>query len=266
MGDETKYFDQNRSRLAALHGLAVLDSGSEKIYEDITQLTADICEVPVCLISLIDTDRHWFKAGVGLDVDETYFPNIEQSICSYAIEEAQFLEVPDTSLDPRTIGNALCQGDKPFRFYAGAILRTLDGWPLGTLCVLDYKPRKLTAIQRRTLEVNGNSVTRQLELTNILIDRANRLKGEAEPDSLFTQNLHRNETARAHFATLTPRETEVLALIAGQNKSLSSKEIARELGISFRTVHHYRSNVMTKMDVASVAELITVTIKAGLFN
>ena len=260
---ERKSLDQNISRLAAVHGLKVLDSGSEKVYDEITELTAELCEAPICLISLVDEDRQWFKSEVGLGLSET---KIEQSICAHAIKQDSFLEVSDTHLDPRTVDNSLCQGDKAIRFYAGAILRTLEGWPLGTLCILDYKPRKLTDIQRRILQVHANSVTRQLELTKALMNRAILLDHKQDQSSVAPEAARRHKKTKAQFEKLTPREKDVLNLIAGQSRSLSSKEIALELGISFRTVHHHRAHIMTKMEVASVAELITVCIKAGIYN
>jgi len=251
---DKKELNNNKNRLAALQNLGVLDSGSEKIYDDITQLTAELCGAPVCLISLVDEDRQWFKSEVGLGLSET---PIDQSICAHAVQQDSYLEVQDTQLDPRTLGNILCQGDTPFRFYAGALLRTVDGWPLGTLCVLDYKPRMLTELQRRTLQVHAQTVTRHLEFTRALVER---------DISTPTQNSELNKKTKAEFDTLTPREKQVLKFIAGQAASLSSKEIALELGISFRTVHHHRARIMRKMNVSSVAELITKCLKAGLYK
>ena len=128
----TAYLKENMLRLSTLHGLDVLDSGTEAFYDDITQLTADICDTPICLISLVEDDRQWFKSEVGLGICET---KLEQSICAHAVQQDSYLEVSDTHLDSRTIDNTLCQGSDPIRFYAGAILRSLEGWPLGTLCV-----------------------------------------------------------------------------------------------------------------------------------
>ena len=135
---------QSPLRLAALRELNILDTETEKVYDDISTLTADLCETPICLISLVEEDRQWFKSEVGLGICET---PIEQSICAHAIAQNDYLEISDTHLDSRTQSNSLCQGDKPIRFYAGAILRTLEGWPLGTLCVLDYQPRQMSDIQ-----------------------------------------------------------------------------------------------------------------------
>lgn len=253
----------NLSRLAKLHGLDVLDSGTEQVYEEITSLTAEICDAPICLISLVEEDRQWFKSEVGIGLEET---KIEQSICARAVEQNDYLEIKDTQTDPRTMENALCQGDKPIRFYAGAILRTLDGWPLGTLCVLDYKARRLSPLQKRVLKVNANSVTRQLELTRALVETVGLDARSRDQVWLSPEEKQFNEQVRARFKSLTPRERQILKLIAGHSKSLSSKEIGRELNISHRTVHHHRAHIMAKMEVESVAELITVSLKAILFR
>jgi len=237
----TEYLIQNKARLAALHGLQVLDSGQEKVYDDVTQLTADLCGTPICLISLVDEDRQWFKSQVGLDVPET---KIEQSI----------------------LDNSLCQGDRAIRFYAGAILRSFDGWPVGTLCVLDFQPRELTDLQRRTLNIHANCVVRQLEFTSTL---KNLLGSDTSTPASAAQaqnDTQTHEEIKTRFDTLTPREKQVVELIAGHSPSLTSKEIASQLGISFRTVHHHRANLMHKLDVDSVAELISVILRAGIFK
>jgi len=252
----------NPLRLAALRELNILDTETEKVYDDISKLTADLCETPICLVSLVEEDRQWFKSEVGLGIYET---PIEQSICAHAITQNDYLEISDTHLDSRTQNNSLCQGDKPIRFYAGAILRTLEGWPLGTLCVLDYKPRQMTDIQRRILDVHAKSVTRQLELTRALIQKIGTHAESESAQSLSEDERRLREATRRRFDKLTPREKEVLALIAGHSSSLNSKQIARELNISFRTVHHHRASIMLKMKVDSVAELIAVSLKARIF-
>ena len=244
----------HKSRLAALEDMQVLDSGSEAFYDDITHLTAALCEAPICLISLVDEDRQWFKSEVGLCLSETV---IEQSICVHAVQQNSYLEVFDTQLDPRTQDNVLCRGSRPIRFYAGAPLKTTEGLALGTLCVLDYMPRQLTKLQRRALEIPANIVTRHLEFTRTLVRR------ELVP---ATQDLDAYKATQAEFESLTPREKDVLKLIAGPSASLSSKQIAAELGISHRTVHHHRAHIMTKMKVTSVAELITKCLKAELYD
>lgn len=259
----TEYINQNMARLAKLDEINVLDSGAEPIYDEITQLTADLCEAPICLISLVDEDRQWFKSEIGLGVLET---KLEQSICAHAVRQNEYLEIYDTQLDERTVDNTLCQSDRAVRFYAGAILRTLDGWPLGTLCVLDYEPRELSVLQRRVLHVHAKCVTRQIEYTKAIMDLVGPGDYNTEIITLSDEDIRLHKAIQARFETLSPREEQVVKLIAGHSISLSSKEIAKELGISFRTVHHHRANLMEKMEVDSVAELISVILKAGIYR
>jgi len=254
---------ENDNRLEVLRGFDILDTGSEKTYDDIAKLTADLCEAPVCLVSLVEEDRQWFKSAVGLSICES---TIEQSVCAHAVAQDSYLEIEDTVLDARTIDNPLCMGEKPFRFYAGAILRTLAGWPLGTLCVLDFKPRTLTELQRRVLHVNAKSVAHQLELTRALIKRAKSADQTPDIHTLSDGEKELNRKTVSRYETLTPREKEITQLIAGRSGSLSSKQIGRELDISHRTVDHHRASIMTKMKVDSVAELIAVTLKAAIWR
>lgn len=153
------------ARLAALRDYDILDSDPEEMFDDIVRLASEICEMPMSAISLVDADRQWFKAEVGLDRRET---PLEQSICSHTILSDGFLEVRDTLLDGRTRDNPLVVDDPRLRFYAGASLVTPEGLPLGTLCVLDDKPRELTPLQRQTLKVLAKQVMAQLDLRRAL--------------------------------------------------------------------------------------------------
>ena len=155
-----KHPDEAR-RLKALHGYDVLDTGAEADFDDIVALASAICEVPVSLISLVDGDRQWFKAAKGFDLPET---PLEQSVCAHAIMGDGILEIPDMSLDPRTRDNTLHTGGPRVQYYAGANLIAPGGLPIGTLCVLDTKPRQLTQFQREALRALSKQVITQLEL------------------------------------------------------------------------------------------------------
>ncbi|NNC37032.1 MAG: GAF domain-containing protein [Acidimicrobiales bacterium] len=254
---------ENDQRLHVLRSFDVLDTAPEKAYDDITQLTAELCEAPICMVTLVEEDRQWFKSTVGLGrLCET---PLEQSLCTHAVAQDSYLEIEDTLLDERSKDNPLCHGNPPIRFYAGAILRTFDGWPLGTLCVLDVKPRKLTALQKRVLQVNAKSVTQLLELTRALI-KETKSSAHLSVASVPTEYAALYKKVSARYATLTPREKEVVDLIASDTGILSSKEIARHLGISHRTVDHHRASIMKKMKVDSVAELIAVILKSGILQ
>jgi two-component sensor histidine kinase len=163
-------------RLQALYNYDILDTPTEEEFDDIVDLVAKITEAPVAVINFIDADRQWFKAEVGLGVRST---PLETSLCSHVILENDFVEIPDTLADPRMCDNPLCTGEGGFRFYAGALLKTADGLPLGTLCVLDRKPRTLTELQRHTIKVMAQRVMRELEL-RLALKRQDVLRREVD--------------------------------------------------------------------------------------
>lgn len=148
-------------RLRALHELGILDTDPEPEYNEIAKLVAAICGAPVGVVNLIDADRQWFKAETGLGVRST---PLGTSLCSHVILEGDYVEIPDTLEDVRMSDNPLCQGDEGFRFYAGAVLTSEEGLPVGTLCVLDTKPRQLTELQRSTIQTLGRQVMRLFDL------------------------------------------------------------------------------------------------------
>ncbi len=149
-------------RLQALKRYAVLDTPPEAGFDELTRLASEWLGMPISLVSLIDTDRQWFKSRVGLGVAET--PR-SMAFCSVAIEQPHTLMVvPDASADPRFRDNPLVTGDPHIRFYAGAPLLTPSGEALGTLCVIDRQPRELSAKERETLSLLARQVMAQLEL------------------------------------------------------------------------------------------------------
>lgn len=156
---------QQAERLAALRRYDILDTPREEDFDEIVALASRICETPIALVSLVDEDRQWFKAETGLGVDET---PLDQSMCAHAILKEDVMVVPDTTEDPRTRDNPLVTADRSMRFYAGAPLRTKDGQAIGTLCVLDDKPRELEPEQAQALEVLAKQVMAQLDLRRAL--------------------------------------------------------------------------------------------------
>ena len=137
------------ARLEALRRYGILDTPPDSVLDGITQAVADLCEAPIALISLIDLERQWFKSCVGLAGRET---SRDIAFCAHAISDpSQLMEVEDATDDERFRDNPLVIGEPGIRFYAGQPLVTDDGYALGTLCVIDSQPRKLTASQRRVL-------------------------------------------------------------------------------------------------------------------
>lgn len=157
--------EQERGRLRTLEAYRILETSTEKTFDDLARLAATICETPIALITLVDEKRQWFKSNYGLDLKET--PR-EVSFCAHAIHELGLFEVPDASLDSRFAENPMVTGDPNIRFYAGAPLVVSNGQALGTLCVIDQKPKELTGLQAEAMRVLGQSVVTQLELRRAL--------------------------------------------------------------------------------------------------
>lgn len=130
--------DREFQRLAALQRYAILDTAPEARFDRLTRLASMLFEAPIALVSLVDAERQWFKSSCGLAGSET--PR-EWAFCAYAIEGTDVLVVPDATRDVRFRDNPLVTGTPHIRFYAGAPLITPDGFGLGTLCVIDHRPR-----------------------------------------------------------------------------------------------------------------------------
>ncbi len=152
-------------RLEALRAYEVLDTPPEAAFDELTRLAARICGTPIALVSLIDGHRQWFKSRVGLDVAET---RRDLAFCAYAIHHTDPLVVPDATRDERFATNPLVTENPHIRFYAGQPLTNSEGYGLGTLCVLDRRPRDLDPDQLEALRVLGLQVTTQLELRRSL--------------------------------------------------------------------------------------------------
>lgn len=154
--------DHEDRRLSALESYNVLDTLPEQDYDDITSLASAICASPIALISLVDDQRQWFKSRVGLDAAQT--PR-EQAFCAHAIcVPDEVFVIEDATLDERFLGNPLVTGEPGIRFYAGAPLVTAEGDAVGTLCVIDNKPRELTSAQEQSLRILSRMVVAHLEL------------------------------------------------------------------------------------------------------
>ena len=173
-------------RIKALYSYQILDSEAEKEYDDLVLIASQICGTPTSLISLVDQNRQWHKAKVGIDAVE--IPR-HLTFCTHAIQNEKTFIVEDASKDIRFKNNPLVTGNPNIRFYAGAQLQTSEGYNLGALCVIDTKPLKLSATQIQTLEALARQVVELLELRKSL--RAEKtlsqklIKNKCLIDSLF---------------------------------------------------------------------------------
>jgi GAF domain-containing protein len=163
-------------RLAALKEYRILDTGTEQPYDDITILAAQICQVPIATISLVDEARQWFKSRAGITRLQT--PR-EMAFCAHTILQRKPLVVRDARRDQRFADNALVNGEPHIRFYAGFPLVNPEGLVLGTLCAIDRKPRELSPRQEKAMQALARQVMALLEFRRVslhLADSLNHIK------------------------------------------------------------------------------------------
>jgi len=243
----------NARRVAALRGYDILDTEREAEFDDVVSVIARICDVPFAVINFVDVDRQWFKAEFGLGTREL---PLDESICAHAILLEDYMEIPDTLEDGRLLSNPLCVGEPNLRFYAGALLKSADGLPLGTLCVLDRAPRRLSDLQRDALKVMAAQVMRQLDLRQALRREAllrrevdHRVKNSLQAVSALARIQARvidDEGARAALELMQQR-IDVIAALHTVLYQTDSGETVTLAGF-----------------LASVADLVRATLPDGL--
>ncbi len=200
---------QEKARIAALHSHNILDTEGEEEYDRIVKVASYICGTPISLISLVDTDRQWFKSRKGMEAQET---SRDVSFCAHAIKQDGVMEVPDAAEDDRFRDNPLVTGDPNIRFYAGTPLVTSDGHKLGTLCVIDRVPRTLTLEQKECLENLSRQVMDQMILrqqkrklielnSNLLKDLQTKLEQQDKVLHLFLRFVPEQVVAKHLLST-----------------------------------------------------------------
>src|SRR6187551_2289604 len=149
------------SRLALLKACRIMHTPSEEAFDDVVRLAADLCGTEIALITLVDADRQWFKARVGVEQTGT---SRDLSFCGHCIHHQNALVVEDTLLDPRFADNPLVTGDPNIRFYVGVPLVLDSGSSVGAISVADRAPRTISERQLRALESLARQITRELRL------------------------------------------------------------------------------------------------------
>ena len=150
-----------KERIQSLKKYNILDTPPDGSFDRITKLAAELLNVPIAIVTLVDTDRIWFKSRYGLDVQQI---GRDPGLCASAILSDELYEVDDARTDPRTLANPLVASEFGLRFYAAVPLKVKDGHNLGTLCVIDKHPRQLTNTQKKTLQYLADILIDQLEL------------------------------------------------------------------------------------------------------
>jgi two-component sensor histidine kinase len=209
-------------RLAALEGYGILDTPPERGFDDIVTLATQICGTSIAVVSLVDADRQWFKARIGLAACDT---PLDQSVCAHALAGDDLMVIPDLSLDARTSGMEMVTGRSAIRFYAGAPLTTSTGMILGTLCVMDAGPRPdgLTQRQRDGLNALARQVMDQIELREALSER---LRADERQEILKLELAHRLKNLIAMVQAIATQTLRNAPDMATAGKVLSDRLMA----------------------------------------
>lgn len=216
---------EEKARLASLRSYGILDSEEDARFQLLVEQATAICGVPVSLITLIDEDRQWMKAKVGVDLQE--MPRA-LSFCGHAILQDGVLEVPDARLDARFHDNPLVTGPAQVVFYAGAPIRGRDGLPLGTVCALDNVPRTLNDEQRTALQL----LARQAEVLLEARQRA-RQRPAAPSVEMIDETTVPIPAFEAHPPS-APRKEPIARLVGSGAWSASGEVIAKSLADFFQ--------------------------------
>ena len=213
-------------RLKALHDLAILDSPREQSFDDIAQVAMQLCNVPIAVVSLVDRDRQWFKSCLGLDATET--PR-DVAFCAHAIlAPDDVLVVEDATKDNRFFDNGLVTGAPYIRFYAGAPLINSEGMALGTLCVIDYQPRVISAEQISSLKALARQVVQLLRLRSAHDEReitTNKLSQLFEMAPIGILQVNEN----AELVESNPEFHRLLGYSAEELKGISFLSLTPEM-------------------------------------
>ena len=212
-------------RLAALRSYDVLDAPPGNEFDDFVQIAAEVCDAPIAVVNLISDDRQVFAGEIGLGIRET---PLDVSICAHAILQSDVFVVPDLTLDHRFDCNPLVTGAPGLRFYGGALLETPDGLPLGTLCVLDYRPRPagLTERQTSTLRALARQVMTQLELRRTVSEKEQLV---AEKELLILEAHHRVKNSLQMLQSM----------MSLQARMTTNEETAQQLRESAARIHTF---------------------------
>lgn len=230
-------------RLEAVKSYHLLDTIAEEAFDELNRLASQLCEKPIALISLIDDKRQWFKSIIGLAATET--PRRE-TICQHTLLQDDLLEIEDSSLDPRTADNPSVLGGPQVRHYVGVTLKNEAGFNVGTFCVIDNKPGRLTEMQRQSLRVLARQAMRLMEYRKLSYQYNNaRLVAEAA------------NAAKSEFLAVTSHEIRtplngLIGMVSILNDTQLDEAQRRYLGIIERSGEHLLQVIGNVLDFSKL--------------
>nr|WP_209018685.1 HWE histidine kinase domain-containing protein [Endobacterium cereale] len=238
-------------RSEALHSFDVLDTPREADFDELARVASEICGAPIAVVNLVDTTRQFFKAEVGLGVRST---PLETAICAHALLEAEVMVIPDATKDPRLDCNPLVTEAPFLRAYAGALLKTEEGLPIGTICVLDYRVREFTDAQVSMLQFLARQTMAHLELRKTI----------AEQQKLLAR-AKSAEAEKAKFEMVVRQASDFIGMADAFGKVVFLNDAARALvGLEVTdTIPQNVQEFIAESDRAIFAQDVKPLIKAG---
>lgn len=246
--------DSELERLEALMATGLLDTPPEERFDRITRLAAQFFNVPTALVSLIDEQRQWFKSRYGLLARET--PR-SQAFCAHAVARRELLIVEDAHLDPRFVDNPLVTGGPLIRFYAGQPIFSLDGHALGTLCIIDSKPRHLDAAQIACLRDFAELAAEELNKVGVARKAVLGKKALQDSEAKFQATFEQAAVGVAHvdvdgrFRLVNRRFHEIVGYDKGRLEQLSFQEITHpdDLALDLRLLEDVLAGLRTSYSI-----------------
>lgn len=229
-------------RLELVRQLGILDTESEDVYDGIVYIASLICGTPLSTITIVDKHRQWFKSIIGGEGKEN--PRA-YSFCAHAILGSEILEVSDSQMDERFKDNPLVTGDPYVRFYAGAPLELKDGLRVGTICVIDHKPKKLTQDQLRALHFLSLQVTYLLELRLKIKEVESLRENDANIVNMLTHELRNPLTSISGFLSMMTLSNEKKQEIDFVEKCLKNNERMLHIVNEFLNYSHWKDGLWT---------------------
>jgi GAF domain-containing protein len=232
------------ARLRALDELGILDTETEEIFDRITRAAARTFDVPMALISLVDRDRQWFKSQLGFDTSET---DRSLSFCAHALGEPRPLVIEDARLDERFADNPQVTGPPNLRFYAGAQLRTKEGWDLGTLCVLDTEPRPAPSEEQLEILIDLAAATTVLmEQRRLALEFAGEVKARIEAEKRADEA---NAAKQEFFSKMNhDLRTPIGAILGFASFLMEDEDLDKEHKRDVQEIHRSGSQLLGLID------------------
>lgn len=229
--------NKEQQRLQALWDLEILDTPTDPTFDNLTKIAQSLFDVSIVLVSLVDQNRQWFKSHLGVDVCEL---SLEGAFCPHAIQANELFVIEDALLDARFKNSALVTGEPYIRFYAGAPLHTECGLAIGTLCIIDTKPRQLNAVDQQRLLLLARQVEQLIYLHFRTKELAKKTKQSATTNARYAAIIEGAAAGIVRingYGTILQMNNSALSMIGYQRDELIGHNVKKIMPVRWGDHH-----------------------------